>query len=466
MEDTRFRSALLLLGHGVFVALGALALEHGILRATTGDSAFQVFQWISQPGWDIEAHRFSAVVPQAMVKLFVLFGADLCTLLHVASLGHVLVAYGVFVACAHLWKSTGAALGCALAAVMCTRLTFYSPVLEANYLLCFPFLVMGYATSHADRAWSAWRIGAALLLSLVALVVHPMGWMVMLFVAAWLYVAERTALKVCVVLGLVALAWPVFSRFAFPPTGYELNQYDKVARGLHRFSDFCSWESLNFLRLHTFEASTNYLPALLALLIAVIGWSVFRRPLVALLALAGASAFLLVFLITFHEGDSAIMMDRAVLPVATLISFGTAGVVVRIRASVWRSAALLFTAVLLFVKVRDVSFASRPFRSQLATTHGLIALAQEQAITRGIVECGSLREEGLDVTWAFPIEILLRSSVWGADHGCVLVCSDQLPNERDLRSGQVFVLFDWQVDKNGTGYFQESGSPYKRVIQP
>ncbi len=467
MSERLFRSALLVLGHGVFIALGVLSLEHAVTRATWGDTAFQLFQWISQPGWDIEAHRYTAVLPQATVKLVSLFGPDLRTLLYTASLAHVLVGYGVFVLCAHKWKANEAAVGCAVAAVLCTRLTFYSPVLEANYLLCFPFLAAGYMEQRSGTSWSAWAIGALLLFILVALFAHPMGWMVMLFVVAWAFVQERLPLRVALLFGLLLLAWPLITRVLFPPTGYELGQYEKVERGLRGFSWWCRWESLRYLRLHTFCATTNYLPALLALVASTIGWCVLRRYWTVLVLVGGTLAFLLVYAITFHEGDSAMMMDRGILPVATLIAIGAAPLALRTRGTVWRSVVLVAMALVFFIKLRDVSFASRPYVAQVRATEALAVQAREQGIDRGIVDCDALRAQGADINWAFPVEMLLRSSVNGPEHGCILVCAKDPPSPRALASGDLQVLGMFlDPDKNGNGYFAGANGPYRAFRQP
>ena len=59
MNERPFRLTLIVLGHGVFLALLVLAWKHALLRSTFGDTAFQVFKWVSQPGLDIEAHRYT-----------------------------------------------------------------------------------------------------------------------------------------------------------------------------------------------------------------------------------------------------------------------------------------------------------------------------------------------------------------------------------------------------------------------
>ena len=219
--------------------------------------------------------------------------------------------------------------------------------------------------------------------------------------------------------------------------------------------------------IHTFSASTTYLPACMVLILVVTGWSVFRQWKPGLLTLMGSIAFLFVFLVTFHAGNSAVMQDRGVLPVATIIALSTAAFVLRLDGARPRMVALVLAAAVLFVKVRDLSFASRPFMRQYAVLEGSIRLADEQGIARGIVDCQRLREQDVEVSWAFPVETLLRSAVRGPELGRVLVCSDNLPAPHMLSSGQVQVLqFAWAVDKNGNRYFHRVDLPYRTVVQP
>jgi hypothetical protein len=173
--------AAVVIGHITFLALLALAWKYADLRTTAGDSAYQVFKWVNDPGVQVEAHRYSALVPQLSVKLFKMFGTSLQGLLLVASLMHVMVAYGVFLICLYLLKAPRTAVAAALAAVLCTRLTFFGPVLEANYLLSYPFLFFAAFEGHGQKLQRAAGAVMLALLALPALLVHPLGVVVLLY---------------------------------------------------------------------------------------------------------------------------------------------------------------------------------------------------------------------------------------------------------------------------------------------
>ncbi len=468
MQERHFRLALLVLGHGVFLALLVLAWEHAIIRSTFGDTAFQVFQWVSQPGWDIEAHRYTAIVPQACVKFFALFAPDLRTLLFVASLAHVLVGYGIYLLCAHAWKAPVAAFGCALAAVLCSRLAFYSPVLEANYLLCYPFLLIGFIeqrsnTAGADPLAIAWSCT----LLLIPLIVHPTGWMVMLFCVAFMAILGWLRGPMLAVLLAQSAAWPLIARWLFPPTAYEEEQYGAVAEGLADFGSLSSWGSSDFLAIHTFSASHTYLPALLVLSAVVAGWILLRQLLATVMTLGGALAFLLAYLVTFSAGNSAVMQDRGILPIATIIALSASALLVRMDRPAWRTTTVIMAAIVLFVKTRDVSFASRAFKQQEAIVQVFIRLADEQGISRGIVGHDALLQAGVEDSWAFPVETLLRSALRGPEQSRSLVCSDKMPPAGEVSRGLIPVLqFRMDPGANGNRYFGQGDPSYRTVVQP
>ena len=215
------------------------------------------------------------------------------------------------------------------------------------------------------------------------------------------------------------------------------------------------WGSTEFLVIHTFRASSTYLPALLVALAVVAGWAWLRQWRIALLTLGGVAAFLFTFLVTFHTGNAAIMQDRGVLPVATIIALSASALVARAERPALRIAVVSIAALVLFVKVRDVSFASRPFKNQYAAVETFIDLADRQQVVRGLVDRRVLEERGVEVSWALPVETLLRSAARGPEQGRVIVCSDTLSGPEWPGDGRIPVLhFLFDPVANGNPYFK------------
>lgn len=408
MNVAASHKAAVVIGHITFLALLALAWKYADLRTTAGDSAYQVFKWVNDPGVQVEAHRYSALVPQLSVKLFKMFGTSLQGLLLVASLMHVMVAYGVFLICLYLLKAPRTAVAAALAAVLCTRLTFFGPVLEANYLLSYPFLFFAAFEGHGQKLQRAAGAVMLALLALPALLVHPLGVVVLLygvlFFWAWKAIGSRTAIGCS--LGLAAIF--LLLRILLPPTVYEQGQYDLLGHALE--SDPGTWASWDFLVGHTIRYTTSYLPAALVFIAVVVGLVQRRLARAAAVLATGVVGFLLLMLVTYRGGDTAIMMDRAFLPVAALIALPAVYLLWELNGR-WAMAGMLALALVTFLKLRDVSFASRGLQKQYGRVVALVGEVGGQGIRRAEVEERTLREREIATSWALPFSTLLISSV-------------------------------------------------------
>ncbi|HRH39725.1 MAG TPA: hypothetical protein PK760_15350, partial [Flavobacteriales bacterium] len=255
----RFRSiapstAFIGFGHVLFAALCVLAFIHRELRVIHVDSAYQIFKWINNEGLQIEAHRYSAILPQLCVKLGKAVGVSLRTLVLVASVAHVLVPWAIFGIIAHGLKKHWMAMAVAICAVVCTRLTFYGIVLEANYLLCYPLLFAAELECYRERVTVARSFLLFLSLALV-LFVHPLGALIALFVVVMRF-ASGDRHRSIGALGVACIVWLCVSRFIFPPTGYEQNVYGGMSTGWASITGAGVQPALDFFFGHTWGHTT------------------------------------------------------------------------------------------------------------------------------------------------------------------------------------------------------------------
>lgn len=413
------------LGHFTFLVLLALAWKHADLRTAFGDSAFQVFKWVNNAGLSVEAHRYAAILPQVAVKLCKALGAGLASLLLVASLAHVLVAYAIFLMCLHVLKAPATAVATLVAAVLCTRLTFYGPVVEANYLLSYPFLFIGMLERHGPVRMTM-RQGALLSLTgALTLLVHPLGWLLLVFGVLFLWAMQRLLHREAGLLlaGLAAGAGAV--RLLFPPTTYEQGQYGKLFSERLSWATFGEWGSSEFLWGHTFTLTTNYLPALVLLLLVLGAWWLRGRKLGAGVLLSGVLGYLTLALVTFRDGDSAIMMDRAFLPLATLIALPAAFLFAELRGR-RRIVACAVLALVLFIKLRDISFASRDLRKQYTRIEELVKEVQKQGLAKVDAQQSEMDDRGIRADWALPFTTLLISAREGPYNAITVRVSNPL----------------------------------------
>lgn len=411
-------SAFIAFGHLLFIALTVLAVQHWQLRTIHVDSACQIFKWINNGGLQIEAHRYTAIFPQLLVKLFASCGASLATLLLVASVGHVLVPWLFYTLVAHVLHRPWHALGCALAAVLCTRLTFYGIVLEANYLLCYPFLLaaaLDVCTTLPDTRWPKILVLVAFAL---VLFVHPLGFLLALFVLALSFLRGGARAYV-LVLSLIALAWGLFGRIILPPTGYEQGLYDGIMVGWKSLGQGTQQPALDFFFGHTWRYTTHYLgwwllfATLMVLLVRRKAWGEM------LVVVGGVVGFILLTVLTYHQGETAVMMEKNFLPLATMVALPLLVEVERLgQLAKWVGGAAL--AVVLFLQFRGISFASRPVNERLVLLKEVVDDARAGGSGTVLMDAASLDARGLHIHWALAYETLLLSGIEGPAN-CVIV---------------------------------------------
>ena len=261
----------------------------------------------------------------------------------------------------------------------------------------------------------------------------------------------------------MTLSWPIVAPYIFPPTVYEAGLYQVALANLNGADGGVEWASWEFLRMHLGTASFTYVPALVLWILTVLVFLALRKYTAGLLAFAGPVAFTGVFVVAFGRGDAGIMLDRGILPVATILALSVVHVYGALPLGRWKRFATFILVAALFLKLRDVSFGSRPFRDRSSTIAGLIEEARAEHVVWGIVPAGDPRARALGVFWALPCESLLMSSLAGPSESRCLVMDGSIPLEAAQRGG--LFLFDrfFPITRKDERYFHPDPSPYVRM---
>lgn len=409
MKERRLQGPVLpfiLIGHVLFIGLAILAVLHWRERVVHVDSAYQVFKWVQKGGVEVEAHRFGAVLPQLMVKLLKAMDASLRTLLITASLGHVLVSYGIFIVLAHVLHRPWIAAASALAAVLCTRLTFYGLVLEANYLLSYPFLLAGLL----DRPVEAWKRHAGWIAVVLfgVLTVHPVGFLLALYVIALTWLRHPGPMRPYLVVVGVVLLWGAIGRLLFPPSGYEAGLYQAAIEGVSASGPVNP--ALDFLVGHTWRHTTHYMALWAVLLITLVTLATSRAWRTLALLLMAFTGYTILNIVTYHAGETAMMMEKNFVPLATIVALPLMAALggMPLKRKAWLAVPYL---IVVFVQFRGISFASRPAGERLHRIAGLVDIMAEAGLKKAVFTDQQLDGAGLHIHWALPYETLLLSTV-------------------------------------------------------
>jgi hypothetical protein len=425
--------AFLLTGHVLFLGLLVLAVLHHAERTIHVDSAFQIFKWIQLHEVEVEAHRYTAILPQLAVKLGKVVALDLKGLLVVASMAHVLVPYLIFLIAAYILRTPWIAIATALAAVLCTRLTFYGIVLEANYLLCYPLLLAAVIEGLLLRGPDLRAKAVTVLALVMILLVHPVGFLIALFVLGWYFLNHQQLRKALVPMVVLALAWGAFGRVLFPPSTYEADLYNAAGSGVLASGSGTN-AALEFLFRHTWDDTTTYLPLwLLALATAFMlvrsrAWPAFGLFVVAIVGYVALNAM------TYRAGETAMMMEKNFLPVAVLVALPLLSWIGTSTSSRKWFALVPFIAVV-FAQFRGISFASRPAHERIVAVRSLVSNAHSHGLSKVAVQSGELDASGFHIHWALPFESLLISAIEGPEECVTVVAVD--PDQRPPSTQQI-----------------------------
>lgn len=444
--------AYLLLGHLLFFGLFALAYLHMPTRVVHVDSAFQIFKWIHVPGVGVEAHRFTAVVPQLLVKAVATTGAPLHVLLTVASLAHVLVPYVLFVVIAHGLRLPWIAMGLVLSQVLCTRLTFYGIVLEANYLLSYPFLLAALVSGPLMRSRRPLTILAVVAALFLVLLVHPVGFIAAVFVLVLLYLRGHPKRPMLLALIGLSAAWPLVFRLLFPPTAYEADLMASTGVGLGSIASFFELPGWRFLIDHTIHFTTHYVAFWVALLVLIIVLLRQRAYLQLTWTVASIVGFIALHVVTYHGGETAMMMEKNFVPMAAFVALPLLLQFERLAPRHAWLALVPFTVVL-FLQFRGISFASRPTGERLAKIRALVDELHAMDVRKACATPEKLDARGLHIHWAMAFETLLLSSLDGRDASVTVVVRDDCPpgtTTADLSS----LIPEGELCGNGTSWFR------------
>lgn len=451
MYGMRPQWSLLLLGHLLFLGLFTLAFIHTVPRVVHVDSAFQIFKWIEEPGVGVEAHRYTAIIPQLLVKVAVGLDLPLSTLFLVASIAHVLVPYMIFVVIAHGLRQPWLAMGVVLAQVLCTRLTFYGMVLEANYLLSYPFLLAA-ALERRTPGPDDLRTGLpALLTLLLVLLVHPVGALIALFVLLHRYQQGGVRSKLLIAFMALTLTWPLLARFIFPPTTYEAGLYNAMVEGAASPVPFTRLPAFRFLVEHTALLTTFY-AAFWCVLVVTLILQARRKGWMAMALMVGAVVlFILIHVWAYHAGETAMMMEKNFVPLAVLVALPLMVELDRLapRTQWW---SILAIAVVLFIQFRGISFASRPAKERLQHIVSLVEYCREQDVRKACVSTEALDEAGLHLHWALAFETLLLSAHDGPA-GSITVVARKDPPASNACADFSRLMDESRVCVDGSRYF-------------
>lgn len=449
------------IGHLLFLSLLILSIIHYRERIAHVDTALQFFKWVQLDRVEVEAHRYSAILPQLAVKSAKAFGASLQTLMLIGSLMHVIVPWLVFAIVAHFLRVPWAAAATALAAVLATRLTFFGIVLEVNYLLSYPMLLVGILST--DRGFKVkWFQFACLVFSLlICLFVHPIGALICLFIFGFVLILRLGDQRQIIILAMITLLWIPLSRFLFPPSGYEDGLYASTHQGVARAAEIFTLPSFDFLLGHTYRYTNHYVP--LWILMGLTLFLIARRKQWVLLfwVSSAVTGYILLNVFTYYAGETAMFMEKNYLPLAILVAIPLM-YEVHLLPLRWQRLAMIPFVIVLFLQFRGITIASRQINERYERLAELINDIRRTSHEKVIVPEAEFAKRNIDPSWAIAFETMLISSHDGPERTITVVREND--PDFDISNEKVHlrpIHSQYPPDSLDSRYFDLQEGPYR-----
>lgn len=437
MKDSRLGAWCDAIAHATFLTLVVLSVKYWQERLIYADSAMQFFEWVQYDELVVQqGYRWSAIVPQLVVKAGSCLGLGLEGLGLSASLSYALWPYLMFLVTRYWMNSPTGAWAMALAMVLFSRHSFYEMVLETQLLAVYPLMLFAWFDSGKRGGWPV-GVGC-LMLSLLA---HPLGAVAGASILVQRFVTRSADRRHAMSLCFVVVGWLTFRHLVLPISSYESTLYENLLAHwqAQRFVDLPQVENLVD---HVGRKSTVYLIGVVLASIEV-ALLIYRN---MWLALATFVVVLVVYFVmlafTYSAGESALMIEKNLIFLGSWISLWLFWTLRGSHFPTMRYAILPLMVAVCFLKLRDVSLVGGQYTRRLDVVEQLTTEASHIG-SKVIVERATVKEAGIWVEWALPFETLLISAL-KHQNVTTVVCSDEIPSGSGLDGRQLILPYTSQ----------------------
>lgn len=392
-----------LIGHLFFITVLVYGIVYAIERVTYVDSAWQFFLRANDETFIFPSNRYGVVFSQLPLFISTKLHVPFKLLIYIFSVSYILLYYFVWWLCSFKLRNGAAGLAIVFCMFMGMREGFIHPVTETQQ--CLMFSVLLYAIMQYPIQKSFLKYTLAMLCAVLILVTHPVG----LFTAGFSVLLSMTESKNFKsvyhwsVLG-VLIGFSLY-RFFVPIDNYDAAIYDQLkSTGIAQRS-FLDSGALHFLKIHF--PHFYWLPEL-AGGIALIWLLLQRQFLKAGLLFFCVISYITIAVVTFRDGDSSILLERAFLPAFFMINLVIGGLIVNeIKINKWIP--LVLTVFFIVNGIRFINAGCLMYKKRVAYLDELVQKGIQQGHDKYYILETNADMEKILVPWALGTETLIYS---------------------------------------------------------
>ncbi|TND09647.1 MAG: hypothetical protein FD123_1004 [Bacteroidetes bacterium] len=449
-----------LAGHVFFLLLFLLAMVYAVERVSHVDAAWQFWERVNGGTFVYPESRYGVILSELPLWLAVKAGLPFNALVYINSGSYIVLYYGIWLLCVYRLKNMAAGTAVLFALCLGIKLTFLHTVTESHQAIIFSVLLFAVLNSEVIKKRSL-HILFSLAATILVLLTHPFALFTAGFAAAWQMVVSRKFRSPApwLVFALVA----GFSLFRFLTAGehsYDATHYDhlKSVPALELLS-----QGSYFIKIFGgYFAQLYWLPSLVFIITVIL--MVRRRDWLKLSVFSGALFFyIIVAAITFYNGDSLQMMERAWLPPFFMLSLAFAGqlAVPEIKpAYVMKIMPVLF----LFGGLLLINQGCIVFRKRAEYYYAMMEQGMKLGADQVIIPDKKMNTGRIQAAWAMGTESLVLST-FRFGKSMTIIPQSQLKTH----TPGFYMINDvdsMHVNMLNPKYFQLSGNGYVLLTEP
>jgi hypothetical protein len=398
------------------------------------DPAFFSFRILHDKTYDIELGRWGSVLSQVLPLWFLKAGASLETFLRVYSVSFILIYYLVFLIITLVFKNIRGGIMLMLALCLAFRLAFYYPTAELYQGIALCVLVWTLVFPENEYS-TRLRRNISLILSIILIIVlsyyHQILVFPLLFIFFYYLIAEKKYSDRYVIgLTIFTVVW-FFVRVKFlTTTSYEKDKIPELSVFFNQLGNLRQLPS--YLYIKYFVKHSLFLLIILNLI--CIGAFLFkRRWLLAIFHVLFNAGFIYLNIITYRTGESRVMYENYLTILGLFCAVPLSAVLISIK---YKKLILPLTTIILFISVSGIYSARYMFSERVAYLERITSEGKKFSNKKYIIDSRNFPWNYGWVSWSFPFETLLSSSLQSPD-SAVSICVAQPINKYDS-------IMDWK----------------------
>ena len=454
---------LLLVGHLSFIVLFAFSFLFFKERILFSDTAFQFFKIINFEKINIEASRYGAILPQLPVLLSMKLGVNLKWLTIIFSGSFILLYYLVFICCVHLLKNISAGLTVVIVLILCISQSFFHPVTETHQSLVFAILV------YAILQYSGFRHPTiqyllAMAIIILAFFTHPVAVYPLVFIIGYVAVDKKQLRSLVPYLlvftvGLLAVGKVLLTN----ENSYEGKFFSELLKSPSIIFDLPDAYATKFFVKKIFRLYFWLTIFELALIIYLVS----KKQYVKLVwQLASSGFFLVVTLLTYNQGDSDMMMERAFMPLALFVAVPLFKEMLENNSFKYLKFSLL--SVVILISTNRIYQQGKKFRERTQFNLGILSKTAHLPNRKFIVEKSEIDKHYV-IFWSHSFETLILSAITENMPTQTIFPANDLSKLTKYTSGEANDIFlgtdfwlEWGINDLNSKYFNlPTNYPYK-----